>query len=137
MTAAVVLPILGTVAVGFLTFLAAWRTARVARLSNERMAAVEGWQEWRKDAQALRTEREEMLQRHRQEMTQLGEQVRVECGIRVTQMSQELALIEARLEGCIAWIRAVIPALRSAGISYPPIPRGITDTDPGLRRIHD
>jgi hypothetical protein len=111
------------------------RTAKVARLSNDRMAAVEGWKEWRNDAAALRVERDALAAKHRQDMLDLGNQLRTECGIRAEQLAQELAIVETRLEGCVTWIRAVVPLMAAGGVPYPPIPRGITDTDPGLRPV--
>jgi seryl-tRNA synthetase len=100
------------------------RTAKVAKLSNDRMAAIDGWQQWRTDAQELRKERDALNER-------IGK-IKAECDQRADELATELALVEARLDGCVIWIRAVMPAMRDRGIAYPPIPAGITDTDPGF-----
>lgn len=99
------------------------RTARVAKLSNDRVAAIDGWKEWREDAQKLRAERDELA-------TQI-KTLRTEC----ERIATELDAVEQRLDGCVSWIKAVIPALKAAGMSYPAIPRGITETDPGFPPI--
>lgn len=108
------------IVVALITLYGTIRTAKVARLSNDRMQAIDGWKEWREDAQALRRERDEL---NAQIKT-----IRSEC----ERIASELDAVEQRLDGCVLWIKAVIPALQDAGMSYPPIPRGITDTDPGM-----
>lgn len=107
-------PTVGGILIAVIGAWATWRTARVARLANDREAAIDGWQQWRADAQALRADRDALLRD-------------------IAKIRRELDVVEERLEGCVDWVKAVIPVLKAQGIPFPPPPPGITDTDPGLR----
>jgi hypothetical protein len=120
------LPVFGSIVVAVIGAWATWRTVRVGRMTNDRQAAIDGWQQWRTDAQALRTERDALAARI--------DQIKADCDDRANQLAKELGEVERRLEGCVEWIRAVMPALNAQGIPFPPVPSGITDTDPRLRR---
>jgi len=119
--------LIGGIVVAMISVYGVVRTAKVARLSNDRMAAIEGWKEWRADAAALREERNKMAEeiaRNKAECDQIADQLR-----------RELRIVEDRLEGCVDWIRAVVPLMAAAGVPYPTIPKGITDTDPGMPAV--
>lgn len=124
MTAGVVLPVVGGVMVALIGGWATYRTAKVARMANDRTAAIEGWQQWRIDAQELRKERDALAAAIAKN--------RRDCEEATRRVKDELRIVERRLDGCVEWIRAVIPVLKAQGIPYPPVPKGITDTDPGM-----
>ena len=53
-------------------------------------------------------------------------------------VARERAQEQAYLDALVAWCRIVVQLLRQAGIAYPPLPPGVSDTDPrGFRSIYD
>jgi hypothetical protein len=118
---AVLLTVAAAIIVGTLGLVGVLRTASVARAVHNRQTAIEGWQQWREDAKALRAERDSERERHQREMDALRTELLGDCESRV----------ETRLDATVDWIRAVVPIMRAKGIEFPPPPRGILDTDPG------
>jgi hypothetical protein len=139
---AVLLTVAAAIIVGTLGLVGVLRTASVARAVHNRQTAIEGWQQWREDAKALRAERDSERERHQREMDALRTELLGDCESRVGRVSEridqlvenharELAAVETRLDATVDWIRAVVPIMRAKGIEFPPPPRGILDTDPG------
>jgi septal ring factor EnvC (AmiA/AmiB activator) len=116
------IPTLGVIVVGCLALAGVLRTAQVAQETRRQSAVMGGWEQWRKDAETLRKERDEERDRHSKIIDDT-----------LTEHRRELDAVEKRLDATVAWIRQVIPILREHGIPFPPQPKGITDTDPGLR----
>jgi hypothetical protein len=123
-TPVVWIPAAGGILVALIGMWGVIRTAKVARLSNDRMAAIEGWKEWREDAKRLREENAQLNAQIKQ--------IREDCTGREQRLADELELVEARLDATVAWVRMILPVMRQRGVTFPPPPRGITDTDPGL-----
>ena len=128
------------------------RTARRAAETTERMEErkldASTWKDqyegWREDALKLRELRD--ADQARYEADRLRWEAKInECAIKVDQLSGQMAVVareraqeQAYLDALVAWCRIVVQLLRQAGIAYPPLPPGVSDTDPrGFRSIYD
>ena len=152
MNSAITLPVVGAVLVGLLGLIGVWRTARVARQANDRSTAIDGWQEWRNDAKALREERDAERARYEAKLVELDRRLTAECDGKVRLLDdrltamitdyaraeerhrREMLMVHSQLEQTILWIRRVVPIMRERQLPFPDLPPGILDTDPGVFR---
>jgi hypothetical protein len=131
----------------------AWRAARSGQKATRdietRKIEQSQAESWRQDAVLLRAQMKEDREQAEAEIKRIEERLTAECDGKVGALNQrldemirtaammegrhrrELTAIEIRLEGTVAWIRAVVPIMREQGITFPAVPPGIIETDPG------
>lgn len=139
------LTIFGSVFVAMISLAGVVYAARSSRAANARSEVTKTWQaqldalqravdgarmradSWRDDVEALRADRDEDNARHAEEIAAVrGDLEKVK-----EQATQDRT---ARHE-LVSWARAVIALLRGHGITFPPPPPGVSDTDPGLIHV--
>jgi hypothetical protein len=147
-----VLGLIGSVAAVIIANRYTARTARRAADATERMEErkldASTWKDqyegWREDALKLRELRDADQARYENDRAHWEAKLN-ECNAKIDQLQQQMAVVarervqeQAYLDALVAWCRVVVALLRQAGIAYPPVPPGITDTDPrGFRSIYD
>jgi hypothetical protein len=128
------------------------RTARKAAQATERMEErkldASTWKDqyegWREDALKLRELRDADQARYEADRERWETKIN-DCVEKIDRMQAQLAVVareraqeQAYLDALVAWCRIVVQLLRQAGVAYPPVPPGITDTDPrGFRSIYE
>lgn len=120
------------------------RTARRVAEAQEDVATQElqvnvwhqQYEAWKADAIALREQRDADQQRYEADRNRFeqrfAEMAQEMEGLkaRVSTLTRERAEEQAYVEALIAWCRVVVRLLQQAGIAYPPLPAGVSDTDP-------
>jgi hypothetical protein len=147
-----VLGLIGSVAAVYIANRYTARTARRAADATERMEErkldASTWKDqyegWREDALKLRELRDADQARYEADRERWETKIN-DCVEKIDRMQAQLAVVareraqeQAYLDALVAWCRIVVQLLRQAGVAYPPVPPGITDTDPrGFRAIYE
>lgn len=132
------LPAVGSILVAMLGLVGVVYTVRGARDANQRSEQTVAWKaqidalqkradSWRDDVDALRADRDEDRARHAEEIAAVREDL-----TKIQKQATEDRLARYEL---VHWARAVMALLRQAGITFPPPPPGVADTDPGLTTV--
>lgn len=118
----VVIPVVGGFLGAVLVFLGAWNTARVAKFSNERTTRLE-------EFRSQLTARDDLIKGYKEDLRSVNE--------RVDMLTSRFDALQNYERMLFWWARAVYPILQASGVPFPKAPPGVSDTNPGLPRVHE
>src|SRR5438270_4762714 len=142
MNTSVLIAIIGAVASVVGVIIAQRVTARNATKASETTERLEerkldqaGWAAqyagWKDDALKLREQRDRDQERYEQDRIKFEARL-AEMDAKLTEIVRARAQEQAYLDSLLSWCRVVVVLLRQAGISFPPLPPGVTAPPPPL-----
>lgn len=143
-TVQVLIAVLGVIGTLGGVYVANRFTARTARAAQQTTAEIEAkkfdaasWKDqvdsWRADVKELREQRDADARRFAEQLGRMQGRID-ELAATVERQAGEIMRDRQHVTALVSWGRQVVALLREAGITFPPPPPGVADTDPGLRR---